>query len=391
MRENRNIRLLKIHKFLIGLIFWGPIGILYFQKVSGSFTLGMSIFSISVISTAIFEVPTGVLSDRVGRKRTLILGSFCFVLAYLFYAIGTSYLVLVIGSICTGIGRAFYSGNNKALLYDTLKEGGREDQYDHYIGRTNSGMHLALGASAIIGSFVASYSFKAVMWLSLIPRVINLVTAFFFLEPSIVTTKIEINTFGHIKESFRHFRRNKRLRVLTIASAIKKGLGESSFQFRGAFIEQLWPIWAIGFPNVLSSFFASVSLFYSGSIIKKFGDKLVLIGGGLYSVIVNFIAYAFPSVISPALITTTSFSFGAGISARSKLFQREFTDEQRATMDSMKSLLSYLLIGLVSMLIGFVADLIGPSKTLILANVMTLIPLYMYKVFFRTEQKIRYS
>jgi len=114
----KNIRLLKIFNFLIGFTFFAPLAIIYFSRVSGSYTLGASIFGISMLASAIFEVPTGIWSDRMGRRGTIILGSWVRVLAYIFYALGFSYWWLVGGAILEGLSRAFYSSNNNTFSYN---------------------------------------------------------------------------------------------------------------------------------------------------------------------------------------------------------------------------------------------------------------------------------
>lgn len=85
---HKNIRLLSVLNFLIGFTFFAPLAIIYFTKVSGSYTLGTSIFGIVMLSAAFFEIPTGIISDKVGRRHTIILGSWARVLAFIFYAIG---------------------------------------------------------------------------------------------------------------------------------------------------------------------------------------------------------------------------------------------------------------------------------------------------------------
>lgn len=53
-------------------------------------------------------------------------------------ALTNSYIGLVIVAIFEGLEMAFFSGNNQAFIYDTLKEVGKEDMYKHYLGKTNS-------------------------------------------------------------------------------------------------------------------------------------------------------------------------------------------------------------------------------------------------------------
>lgn len=144
---HKNIKILTWFNFLTDFRFYAPIAIIYFTKVTGSYALGMSIFSIAMISSAIFEVPTGVFSDYIGRKKTIILGSIASVICVTLYAIGGSYWMLVLGALIEGLSRAFYSGNNDALLYDALSDIGKRHEYHMYYGKTNSMFQFAGEAS----------------------------------------------------------------------------------------------------------------------------------------------------------------------------------------------------------------------------------------------------
>src|SRR6187549_747740 len=117
-----------LFNFLVDFRFFTPVAILYFAQVTGSFASGMMVFSVIMLSAALWEVPTGVLSDRVGRKRTVILGAIASTAAVVFYAIGGSFAALAVGAVLEGLSRALFSGNNDALLYDTLAEQNLEQQ-----------------------------------------------------------------------------------------------------------------------------------------------------------------------------------------------------------------------------------------------------------------------
>src|SRR5688572_6830492 len=132
----RNIRLLAWFHFWGDFRPYAPIAILYFAQISGSYALGMSIFAATRLAQSMLEVPTGIYSDKIGRKKTLVLGAVTGVFSLIFYAIGGTYLALLTGAIFEGLARAFYSGNNEALLHDTLAEMGQRERYAEYLGKT---------------------------------------------------------------------------------------------------------------------------------------------------------------------------------------------------------------------------------------------------------------
>ncbi len=122
----RNIRLLYIHNFLTEFRFSAGFLIIYLAQVSGSYALAMAILSLENIVSALMDIPTGMFSDRVGRKKTMALGSLCVALALGCYAIGTNLWILSLGAILHGLSMCLFNGNNNALLYETLKSANRK-------------------------------------------------------------------------------------------------------------------------------------------------------------------------------------------------------------------------------------------------------------------------
>src|SRR3989338_4038016 len=152
---HKNIKILTWFNFFTDFLLYAPVAIIYFERITGSYALGMSIFSIIMIASALFEVPTGIFSDYIGRRKTVILGAFCAVLYVTFYAIGTSYWILVTGALFEALSRSFYSGNNDALLHSTLAETNDQHQYEEYLGKTSSMFQAAATIAAVSGSILA--------------------------------------------------------------------------------------------------------------------------------------------------------------------------------------------------------------------------------------------
>jgi MFS family permease len=305
----KNIKTLAIFNFLTDFSLLGPVAVLYFEKVTGSYASAMSIFSLALLSSAILEVPTGILSDKLGRRKTIILWSLAGVFTSLFYALGGSYLMLALGAVMAGLARALFSGNNDAFLYDILKDEQKEKQYHEFLGKTSSLFQVALAVSSLLGGVLASLSFSLLLWLSLIPKIVKLVISFRFQEPS-TEVKTETNVFVHTKEALVKFIKNPKLRLLSLASIVSYGAGEAGFQFRAAFVRQLWPLWAVGLSSTLSFMGAALSFYFSGKVIKKMKEAAVLLLGKTYGFVINVVSLAAQSVLSPALMATTSVFYG---------------------------------------------------------------------------------
>ncbi|MBI5448797.1 MFS transporter [Candidatus Gottesmanbacteria bacterium] len=365
---HRNIRLLALFNFFTDFHLYTAILIIYFARVTGSYTLAMSLFSVVMVSSALFEIPTGIFSDYIGRKRTVMLGAFSSVFAVICYAIGMNYWILFTGALFEGLQRAWYSGNNDALLYETLAQSGHKDAYSHYLGKVSAMFQMAAAAGIIIGGILATRSFALIMWLSVIPQLICLLLSFFITEPN-KRQHHNSNISMHLVAAATNIWSNRSLRLLSINRIVNYAVGESTYHFRAAFVNTLWPLWAVGFSTALSSIGAAASYWYSGRLITNIGSYRLLLMANLYSKIVNIASVAVATVFSPIIIASTSLFFGISEVANSQLMQNEFTHDQRATLASITSFLGNLAFGAYAVLLGLLADSFGPTRALIIAYI----------------------
>ncbi|MCL5970026.1 MAG: MFS transporter [Patescibacteria group bacterium] len=380
---HRNIKLLSWFNLFTDFKLYTGILIIYFAKVSGSFTLGMTVFSIAMVSSALFEIPTGVFSDFIGRKKTIVLGAFCAILYSVFYALGGSFFMLAIGGIFEGLSISFYSGNNDALVYDTLSLSKKENEYAEFLGRLSSFFQIALAISAILGGVIANFSFAIVMWVSIIPQIICLLIALFLKD--IKNSNRSGNIYAHLADSISEFKKNEKLRLLSISSMLMYGVGEASFQFQSAFYNTLWPVWAIGFAKTSSYLGATISFRFSGKIIKKFGKIQMLIVGNIYSRVANLISLLFPTIFSPVLMSSTSLLYGTSSIARNALFQEEFKSDKRATMGSLNSFAGSIVFGIAATGLGVIADKTSPGTALLAGTLFLFIPVFIYWKLYKTK------
>ncbi len=381
----RNVRIMAWFNFFTDFKLYAPIAVIYFSQVSGSFALGMSIFSIAMIASAIFEIPTGVLSDLIGRKKTLLFGAFSAVCYAMLYAIGQSYWILVAGAVFEGLSRSFYSGNNNALLHDTLSHSGKADAFEEYLGKTSAMFQIALAISAITGGILASWSFPLIMWLSVVPQTLCLILGVFLIEPK-VYTKQSGNIFKHLGLAYTQFIKNRKLRLLSISSILTFGFGEAGYQFQSAFYNTIWPVWAIGIAKALSNAGAAISFHFSGKLIKKFGAFKIFITENIYNRVIKIIAVVFPNVLSPLLISSTSLFYGVTQVARNSLMQKEFTQEQRATMGSLDSFAGSIFFAFSALILGLLADRTNPAIAFFSLNFIQLINLWIYWKLFKQDK-----
>lgn len=379
----KNIRLLAWFNFFVDFTLYAPIAIIYFSSVAGSYSLGLAVFSVEMFTASLFEIPTGVLSDYVGRRKTILFGALAGLTAGICYAVGLNFWVLVIGSVFAGLARAFYSGNNDAFLHDTLKDHGAETEYAYYSGKTESMFQMALAVSAIIGGVIAHWSFSLLMWVSVIPRVAGIIVAYNLKEPGRTGKTESSNIYSHLKESIRQYRINPGLRWLSSAYILEHGIGETLYEFRSIFTAMLWPVWSLGIAKALSNVCATAGLRVGSAVQKKIGASNTLITASVYNRIAAITAVVLFMPVSPVLMSTTSFFSGLEWNTRGALFQKYFTSAQRATMGSINSLAGSLFFSIFAYCFGLLADTLQPAKAIIMGELFMIAVIVIYTRFLR--------
>ena len=374
----RNVRLLSWFNFCSDFRLYNAIAIIYFAHISGSYALGIGVFTIAKISSAIFEIPTGVFSDYLGRKLTLSLGQAICALSIACYAFANSFLLLAIGGALEGLSFSLFSGNNDALLFESVKQEGRETEFPEFQGRVSWLFQLALAVSAAAAMVLLKWvSFRSLFLVSVVPQLIGLAIAPALLEPK-RHEPVEHNLVAHLREAMAGFMRDRNLRLLALASAIGFGLGEAKFLFYPAFFALFWQGQALAFARLLSHAGGALGFRIAGPLIKRRGEGEVLVGTSAVAVTLGSVSAAMANVMSPGLSSVSSVLFGPSVVAQRSLAQKAFTDRQRATMASLIQSGGNAFFALAATAIGLLADRFGARNALLIAEILSISVTYLY-------------
>ena len=169
----------------------------------------------------VLEIPTGAVADYIGRKHSLILGAVFIAIATLVYGSIPSFTIFLLAEFIFAIGYALNSGADQALLYDTLKSLGREDESKIVLGRADAIMLAGMMLAAPLGSLIASrFGLNAPQLLTAIPMLIAGAIAWSIPEPKIHSDSESHKYFDIIKHGFKEIVSNPVIRTLAIDSVV---------------------------------------------------------------------------------------------------------------------------------------------------------------------------
>ena len=380
-----NVKLFTFFYIFYNFRLYSVLAVIYFYQITHSYALALSIFSVAQISQGLFEIPLGYYSDKFGRSNCLRLGVFASLLSIIFYAFGQNYLWLFIGSIFDGISFAAFSGNNDALLYETLQADNKKDNYHHEYGKINSWLELAGFAGVFLGSIMVTKSLSLLFYLSIIPRLIATILSFGFTDPKNIKNESK-SVKHHFYDSWLMYKNNLKVRLLSITDMIGS-MGGVLWNFQSAFYNLFLPIWATNIVMSINFLTSFVSFRLSGKLLAKYEAMRVLFYSEVYCRILVIIAYIFPTIVSPFLVATASVSYGPSVVAKSTILQNEFTNEQRATMTSINSFVGNILYSISAILLGISADRFGVARSLLVVQVLMLSILIIYYQLFKNNSR----
>jgi len=369
LKKLGNVKLFTLFYSLYNFRLYSVLAVIYFFQITHSYALALSLFSVAQISQGLWEIPLGYYSDKFGRSNCLRAGAISSFLAICFYAIGINYWILLIGAIFDGFSFAAFSGNNDALLFETLAESGQKDKYQHEYGKMNSWLELAGFIGVMAGSLWASKSLQLLFVISITPRLLAMIVSFGFTDPEVV--KENKSMVLHFKESLKMYKNNIKIKLLSITEIIGY-IGGVTWNFQSAFYNLFLPIWATNMVMSFNFFTSFVSFRFSGKLVEKYGAIKVLFYQEVYCRILVMIAYVFPTIASPFLVATASVSYGPSVVAKSTILQNEFTNTQRATMTSINSFVGNILYSISAVLVGLAADRFGVAKSLLVVQILML-------------------
>src|SRR5919106_3863670 len=108
----------------------------------------------------LFEVPTGVVADTVGRRASYLLGTVTLAASTLLYVllwqVGAPFVLWAVVSMFIGLGFTFFSGAVEAWLVDALTATGYTGPMESVFGRGQIVMGVAMLTGSVAGGFIAS-------------------------------------------------------------------------------------------------------------------------------------------------------------------------------------------------------------------------------------------
>lgn len=157
--------------------YYEPFLILAFREKGLTFLQIGVLIAFRSVCINLLEVPTGAVADVWGRRRSMMLSMGAYILSFVIFGFSVVYWHFFLAMFLFAIGEAFRTGTHKAMIFDWLRQQGRENEKTRVYGLTRSWSKLGSALSALIaGALVfVTGGFRYIFWWSIPPYLLNIV------------------------------------------------------------------------------------------------------------------------------------------------------------------------------------------------------------------------
>ncbi|MGL5124054.1 MAG: MFS transporter [Fusobacteriaceae bacterium] len=360
-----NIKYYYLFNGIKSLLFYIPILVIYLTGVlNNSYQVGI-VLTVKSFSVFLLEIPLGYIADKFGRKKSVILSIIANIISLFFLIIFPNFYTIIVSELFFSISETLCSGADIALFYDNLKYEDKEKKYGEFERNSTLISSIMLSISFVVGSWVYSYSPKAVFILSIFFSSMLLLVLRKIIEQPYKKNINENNKFKLIQLKQDLIELNKETFVL-----------KNLIVYGAIIISVFMGIYFYIFPLELDRIVEKKILYgviYScgvlaigfGSKIQKYisnNYKFIYFGGFILVPFMLILSYYKNNIFFIVFIICMRFLWGTYSTNLNIMINKELSNSSlRATIFSIKNAILNIFLGIFFLMMGYLKTLISDN------------------------------
>ena len=322
-------------------------------------SVGLDIFQVMLINAAytvaqvIFEVPTGVVADTIGRRVSYLLAVGIILVSTLLYVgfglAGYGLWPFAAASALLGVGYTFYTGAVDAWMVDALHSVGYEGRLEPIFARYG----VMFGIFMLIGTTLGGLLGQIDLWIPYVARAIVLVPAFLLgllvmRDMGFKGRPLTLGSFGGetrriAAEGVTYGLRDKVVRFIMFSSLVQGVFFMYGFySWQKYFLDLLGRdlVWVTGVIAALVGLTQVFGNLFVGRIMARVPDRglILMVCSGVTTVAVIGAALVQQFWVAVSLYLVSTMAFGIYVPVKQGWLNSRIPSQQRATIISLDAL-----------------------------------------------------
>lgn len=354
----RNLRLIPIHLALSRSLVWISVMVL-FTRARFDLDGALLLSSIYYLSVVVLEVPSGWMSDRLGRVTTVRIAALSWIVSHALFLVGDDrFWLIALAQFFLAGGFASLSGTDVTLHFDTLEALGEHELFRGRESKVSALAYFATAVSALVGGALGLIDLRLAFAASLLVAVVQFTVALRFTEPP---------AEHHAEPFFRQLRicarylRDRYLGWIFFYGILLVTLEHVAFSLMQPWLTEVLgrpaddvgatPLFA-GVVFAAAAIVGSWAAAASDRLARRFGTVATLIGlGGLSATIVTGMALWTHVAVLALAVFRSAQGASAGVLVSAAVSPRA-ERRHRATLLSLNSLAGRLGWGVILFLVS---------------------------------------
>lgn len=354
-------KLVAIISFFGQLYFFVPVMTPYLLGKGLSLAQIAGMQTILMVTQLIMELPTGVLADRLGHRRSYQIALGLAVSGEVITLLANTYPHFIAGQIVAGTGFAFASGSVDALVYESLPPRDRTVGMQRAKGQIGAAMQLAsvfaYGVAAWLTRELTMERMRFTLKLDIVGVGMSVVLALLLREPIRHIVQERPDSMALLRTGWRTLRTNAELRQLVLISIVTNAFVAHLLIFYQDYFLQtgVSPVW-LGLGLSLGSVVAFFTQLHAWRLPASLGTRRgLLIATGLPGVLYLLMALNDHPALAVVLFVLQWGVVQLSLPLFSGLFNAHIEESARATSLSLISGIVTIYIGIGGVVLGWLA------------------------------------
>lgn len=354
-----NIGKIYVYRFFQNFQFWWPVWVVYLTDLRG-----LSIAEVAFLeapfflSVVVVQIPAGIFADRFGRKPTLAIGTMLSAVAIVAFGSADTYALLLLSYVVWAWSLAIMNAGDNALIYDTLKQLGREDRFQEVVGRSTAIFNMAIVAALLVGAPLAGVvGLDVAVQLSAVASLFGLAIVFTLKEPQFRSPGTRLGYLSYAGDALRLARRDLQIPLLMVLFAFLAvgAIGTAVF-FQPFLNGHDVGVANLGYLQAPARVFGAIGALAAFWLGRRAGERRTLYLVAAATAGAYLVLGVWDSLGAFVMFPVISLATAASIPLVTDMLNRRIPSDLRATILSGGQLMLALLMAGFGPLLGAVTD-----------------------------------
>ena len=359
----RDLALFQLYRFLSTSYLFAPVLVLFFGARGLSFTQITLLNTVYAATAVLFEVPTGLLADRWGRRWAMVLGSLMMAGGCAIDYFGHSFAMFAVGEGLLALGMTLTSGADSAWLYDLLLDAGRENEYRRKEGVASAAKLVGAAVALVVGGRLGSRDLASTYLVTALVCLCASATALFLRERRVTAPRrrAPFAAYREMAQSARTVVAHRPLLFAVLLSTLLFTLLRMAIYLHQPYLSAAgYDLTHVGDRMAMLSVVAALGAYFFDDLRRHLGERALVLGLPLVLALSYAVLGQYAARWGLTMLLLQSIVNGIYSPFSKALLNREILDSShRATALSVESMVRRLAFGAFAPLAGVMIDRYG--------------------------------